>query len=281
MISNIVLAEGSLDDYIEIGDKYLSEQNYTEALFTYNEALNEFPKNSKILYRIANVYILRKQYDTSISFFKKIIKTDPEFESAYYDLGKIYYEKSKLDIPKKKYSEKKKIQEKYLKASYLYFERYLVKNKNNDSDAIFFLGDLYFKGNLFEKSYRVFSRDKNNDFRNNFGAALTGRFIGKYRNSKKYYERVLEEKPNFEEAYLGIAITYQLMGEFDKALRNFELYLAVKDDENVYVTMTSLYIEKKNYKKAKEVAEKGLNKFPNSKNLEKMMRKEIFPAIDR
>ncbi|MFN3550802.1 MAG: hypothetical protein ACK4WJ_03235 [Endomicrobiia bacterium] len=82
-----------LENYIKLGDKFLSLKNYKSALFQYNKAKEIEPYNPVVLSRIGKIYLLMQKYDECEEILKKCILVNPNFVTAYEILLKNYYEK--------------------------------------------------------------------------------------------------------------------------------------------------------------------------------------------
>ena len=169
---------------------------------------------------------------------------------------------------------------KYNKQYYEMFENYLAKTKYTDSDKIFQLGSIYFKNNLYEKANNIFVKEKNHDERNIFGAATTYRFLGEYRKAALLYGKILQVNPDFYEAYLGRGVSYQLLGDYGRAAKDFEICLEYKKNINIYVGLANMYINMERYNSAKEILEKAQKDYPGSQNIKRLLI-EVYSKIER
>ena len=89
---------------------------------------------------------------------------------------------------------------------------------------------------------------------------------------------ISELKPDFKEAYLGLAISYQFIGNFERAISNYKEYLELNKEEEVYLNIADLYIIENKLEKAKMILEEGLKHFPKSNKLKNMMV-EVFKKL--
>ncbi|WP_320046082.1 tetratricopeptide repeat protein [uncultured Ilyobacter sp.] len=169
---------------------------------------------------------------------------------------------------------------KYKKEYYEMFEKYLAKTEYADSDKIFQLGSMYFRDNLYEKANNIFIKEKNHDERNIFGAATTYRFLGEYRKAALLYGKILQVNPEFYEAYLGRGISYQLLGDYGRAAKDFEICLEYKKNINLYTGLANMYINMERYNSAKETLEKAQKDYPGSQDIKRLLI-EVYSKIER
>ncbi len=203
----------------------------------------------------------------------KAIKKYPEDARPLYErvlIRKMMADKEKTGWKKNRYE----------KEYYEMFEKYLAKIEYADSDKIFELGSIYFNNNLYEKSRDIFIKEKNHDERNLFGAATTYRFLGDYRKAALVYGQILQVNPEFYEAYLGRGASYQQLGDYGRAAKDFEIYLEYEKDINLYIGLANMYINMKRYSSAKEILEKAQKDYPASVDIKSLLI-EVYSKIER
>ncbi|WP_319371068.1 tetratricopeptide repeat protein [uncultured Ilyobacter sp.] len=203
----------------------------------------------------------------------KAIKKYPEDTRALYE--RVLIRKMMADSEETGWKK-----DKYNKDYYEMFEKYLAKTEYTDSNKIFELGSLYFNNNLYEKSNEIFIKEKNYDERNLFGAATTYRFLGDYRKAALLYGQILQVNPEFYEAYLGRGISYQQMGDYGRAAKDFEICLEYKKDINLYLGLANMYINMENYSSAKEVLQRAQKDYPASQEIKSLLI-EVYSKIER
>ncbi len=169
---------------------------------------------------------------------------------------------------------------KYLEEYYEIYEGYLEMTGYSDSNKVFELGNRYFIDDLYEKARDVFLKDRNGDIRNLFGAATTTRFLGEYRKSAGLYTRVLNEDPDFYEAYLGRGSAYQLAGDLNNGIKDMERYLEYKKNVDVYVAIANMYMSLERYSSAKSVLERASSSYPGSQEVRDLLV-EVYSKLKR
>lgn len=159
-----------------------------------------------------------------------------------------------------------------------YYKNYLEAIKYEDKELIFYAGNLAAKSFLYETAFKIFSNDEVL-FKNVLATAIMARFIGKYKIAKeKYLKLILEDENNYE-AVLGLAITYQMLSQWDKAIKYFKKSLTLKEDENVYVALAEIYMSLGKIEKAKTFVEKSLKKFESEYLREILV--EIYSKLEK
>lgn len=87
---------------------------------------------------------------------------------------------------------------------------------------------------------------------NNLGSAYMAQ--EQYENAIKCFTKVLEMKPEHDSSLVNIANSYEKMGQYDKALANYEKYVARhNDDMTAYMGYASLLMQSKQWKKAVDI----------------------------
>ena len=256
------------EDYMQTGEAAYIEKNYTESLNFYLSAFKENTGDLEALLGVARSYEGLNQIDNALGVYRKVLKLDPKNIGAH---------RKKLNLDEKNVSKWGYDQkEEYFEE----FEKFLKKTNYSNSEDIYALGRIYMNDKSFERAYKVFKRDKNNDYRNYFGVATTARFLGKYDTSITYYKKLLSIKPNFYRGYLGLGSSYKMKGNYTAAIENMEKYLVYEEDENVYIAMADIYIAQDKYSSAKDVLEEAQSKFSDSKKIRKNLG-DIYSKLGR
>jgi tetratricopeptide (TPR) repeat protein len=139
-------------------------------------------------------------------------------------------------------------------------------------EQIFDIGDEYFKEGNYEDALKVFKRDLD-DENFVFGAATVSRLLGRYKESIKYYNILIEKNPEYAESYFGRALSNRGIEEYGKAINDFNKVLMKGPSEYAYVGIGDLYILIGEKGKAKTILDRGVQEFPNSKLLKQLQRK--------
>ena len=261
-------SQATYEGYMDAGKSSYLEENYDDSLTFYLSAFKMKNDDIESLGGVARSYEGLNQIDKALGVYRKILKLDPE-DIVALQKKLILDEKN---VSKWGYDRK----EEYFEE----FETYLKKNNYTNSEDIYILGSIYMNDKSFERAYTIFKMDKGGDYRNYFGAATTARFLGKYDAAIIFYNKLLSVKPNFYGGYLGLGISYQMKGDYDRAIKNMEKYLVYQEDENVYIAMANIYMAEDKYSSARDVLEKAQTKFPDSKKIRKNLG-DIYSKLGR
>ena len=139
-------------------------------------------------------------------------------------------------------------------------------------EQIFNRGDKYFKEGKYEEALTVFKRNLNNE-NFIFGAATVSRLLGRYKESIKYYNILIERNPEYAESYFGRALSNRGLEEYGKAINDFKVVIMKAPSEYAYIGIGDLYILIGEKAKAKTMLDRGVQEFPNSKLLKQLRRK--------
>ena len=92
---------------VEIGNRYLSELNYDEAIACFQEVLEIDPKNSVASFSLADAYQGKGMYVYAESIYQDLIKDDEKNAEAYINLAELYIKEEKLEEAKELLEEAK------------------------------------------------------------------------------------------------------------------------------------------------------------------------------
>lgn len=204
------------------------------------------------LYRIAQIEIESKNYNSAIENIKKIVETAPKNSGARVELARVYSSAGNIEKSYKEYD--------------------ISLNIEKDEEIIFEYGNLCFKNKHYENAMKVFLKDKSGNYKNEFGVAAAARMAGDFEKAEIYYKKVINKNPEIADAYFGLGVIYQKQKSYDSAIENFKNYLEIKKNEDVYSVLSSLYMLKKDYENAKQTLKNGLKDYPNSEKLKKLLQ---------
>jgi tetratricopeptide (TPR) repeat protein len=63
---------------VEVGDFYYSQKSYRPALMRYNTAVENWPNEPNILFRLARTHEAMKDNDNALEYYKRVIAADPD-----------------------------------------------------------------------------------------------------------------------------------------------------------------------------------------------------------
>ncbi|MGM0508479.1 MAG: tetratricopeptide repeat protein [Fusobacteriota bacterium] len=265
----LIGANIELENYLELGNEYYKSEDYENATFIYNKVLDIDENNTAAINYLIKIYMEKEDFKKAIEFLKKDLNLNPEKKENYLKLANIYMSQEKIQ---EDYNENLKEDEKNAKEVALeYYEKYLELDNYQDGELIFEIGNEFFKNYKYEKARNFFEKDKSNTYKNLYGLALTSRFLGDFKRSITEYNKLIKLKPKFEEGYLGLAIAYKLNDNINDAINNYESYLKLKKNKEVYIDLARLYIILEKREIAKNKIREGLKIYPNSRKLKDLL----------
>ncbi|MDO9577221.1 MAG: tetratricopeptide repeat protein [Candidatus Cloacimonadales bacterium] len=98
----------------------------------------------------------------------------------------------------------------------------------------------------------------------NMGCAYCNK--GNYDKAIECFQKAIEIKPDFAEAYLNMGVTYRNKGNYDKAIECYQNSIRINpNNAKAYTNMGIVYGNKGNYNKEIEYYQKSIELFPYSK----------------
>src|SRR5215472_19010318 len=76
--------------FVAEGDRYATQQKYSEALITYGRALQIDPKSADVHYKIAKCHLKLANWSLAYRELQRTVDLDPQNWSAQLDLGALY-----------------------------------------------------------------------------------------------------------------------------------------------------------------------------------------------
>ena len=76
--------------YQLLGNAYSISGNSKKAIKTYSEGLSKFPEAGNLYLETGNIYAYQEDYDQAIYNFEKAVEVDPMYPSSYYRLAELF-----------------------------------------------------------------------------------------------------------------------------------------------------------------------------------------------
>ncbi|MBM3238038.1 tetratricopeptide repeat protein [Candidatus Poribacteria bacterium] len=89
--------------HLALGEVYLRQEKFREALQHYQEALKYDPKLVEAYYNIGFLAVKAGQLDKAVECYNAVLELKPDMAEAHYLLGKIYAEQEKYEQAEKEY----------------------------------------------------------------------------------------------------------------------------------------------------------------------------------
>jgi tetratricopeptide (TPR) repeat protein len=213
---------------------------FDEGIKQLHEALNIFPRNADVLFKLGFAYqIVEINYDSAIHYYNRTIHESPTYAIAYNNLGLIYenlgkqeyasyyYNKSVAQNPplpegiQNHESHKKKTGlDVHVLPSQLNLDS--IEKSPGKKDALFYYtlgtnvasqGDFTGAAKCFEKAIEL--EPQQEVIYINLSSCYG--MLGKYKENIETLNKLLKLNPNNVQAYSNLAVTYELMGDKEKS----------------------------------------------------------------
>ncbi len=158
-----------------------------------------------------NVLWSKGQWEPAVQAFESAVKIDPDFASAHAALGGAYYSHVFNSPARGKEHMEKALQlsERTTDRERLYIQTRYAENLGHVDDA--------------RNRFDVYLKAYPDDWGMRFNYASLLRSNGQPREALEQYNELVRIAPNDPSAYIDIATTYNVLGNFPEALRNYEM----------------------------------------------------------
>ena len=193
-------------ELMETADKEIEIGNLKKAFEIYKMLDSEI-KNIHVKENIGQIHIYQNQYSDAIPFYKKILKMDPEYETAIQKLEEIhnhFTEKAEESFSVRKFANSVKLYEKALKACRI------PETIKKTATVYHQLMDVKAEKTLMEE-YRELRRQQKG-----------------------------KEKEQSRQSYIKKGKEYLLKKEYNKAFDSFDKALSMKVDKDVFVYLAHI-----------------------------------------
>ncbi|MEQ8168280.1 MAG: tetratricopeptide repeat protein [Candidatus Eremiobacterota bacterium] len=260
-----------IEKSITEGEKFISSENYEEALNIFQEILKSNPKEGRVYYNLGVIYLNKNQKNEAIEAMSKAVKLDET--NLYYKIGMAKAFIASNNIP----------------PAISGLEKVIALNKNI-SDAYLYLGEACYKKGNKEKAISSFNycmekfsgtrsasvaadwigklNLKNNE-KNSIISALLDEgknflYQKKYKEALSSFDEVLSKNPGETEAYFGKAMVYYETGDYDNGEIQFKQVIAIDFNHvKANTALAGIYLKKEHYDKAIEHSTRAINQDPS------------------
>ncbi len=222
--------------YVNQGDKAFKQHKYQKAIDYYRTGLKNYPGHSRASCNLGNIYVSFENYYEAVNAYENALKYSPNYMVCRMDLGIILSEKMAnydravqeygrvvnsspfiIDIPLV-YSNKKTTKANKGLAYYnmgLAYRGKAVYMADNSTLSVKYLKKA-------QESYMKAEKYLKNDYDNTYNLALTNHLLGDYHTAGRDYCRAINMKPDSFEAHYNFALLLRSMHKNKEALDEFE-----------------------------------------------------------
>lgn len=220
------------------------------AITQLNEALNFLSGKEKLdpLFDLADAYVEVKDYESGKSTYEEILKIDPTNPGGYYGLA-YTNELGKGDI----------------KDSLDFYEKAIELDKNY-KEAYYYAATIYGDMKNYDKAIDYLKKTINldpNDFiaYNDLGAIYET--LGKYDEALEYLNKSIDKNEEYYLSRFNKGVVYKALKEHDKAIEQYKIAKNLSDNIYIFLNMSAIYIEDREYEKAIDILTEGINRNPH------------------
>lgn len=224
----------------ELGETYLTIEDYDRALEQLWRAYELNSQDSKIIFLLAETYACKEDYHNALELYRKVLAIEPDNYIAMSRIGEIYREEGDLFLAIETLEESIKINSEssiaYCSLGVAYYElgnidkaiEYLNRAITIEPDfswAFGCLGEIYFHLNDYVKARDYFNKALELDSESNFACASLGevsRLEGDLDSALIYASKAIELEPEFVWAYGTRGAIYLETGQLEKARHDLE-----------------------------------------------------------
>lgn len=80
----------TIDDYLTLGNKYLLEENYEQAVVAFMAVIEIEPRNIEANTALGDIYVKTKEYEKAIEYYEKVCEIDNTISDCYLKLAECY-----------------------------------------------------------------------------------------------------------------------------------------------------------------------------------------------
>lgn len=214
------IPEARAKQQIDLGNKYLQEGKYQEAILAFQKVIQIDPKNIPARLGLGKAYIATKEYDKAETVLKEVICIDQNNIQAREDLFQIYLIENKFDEANLMLQEIIQSNQN-INVNHLKDKLESKKESNNINDLNKILEN--FKKDLIDHNgKKIISSTFNKDMINNNRAIMLVRTLGKYNYSTFIYA---VEKINSNWHYICNDSIADEASDFEERESKYKLWL--------------------------------------------------------
>lgn len=191
----------------QLGEAYLGEQDYTQALSQFLDAEKLNPGDYLLQQDLGLAYMAKGDLDTAVHHFKTALEIKPDYAVARNNLGAAYLAMEDWDSAIECF--------KMLTKDLLYATPHFPLAN---------LGQAYYEKKEYSEAEKYFKEALKMEpgFVNAlFGLGKTYLAMGEVRKAAEYFELAVKAAPNNADAQFELADTSRLLGDLDKAVEAY------------------------------------------------------------
>ena len=240
--------------YVNKGDKAYRDKKYQKAVDYYKIALKKYPGHSRASCNLGNIYVSFENYYEAVNAYENALKYSPNFMVCRMDLGIILSEKM-ADYDKAIQEYGRVINSKPMELNIPFIFNNKKTTDQNRGIAYYNMGLAYRGKSVYmgdktnistkylkkaEESYKKAEEYLKDDFDNTYNLAFTNHLLGDYKEAADGYCKAININPESFEAHYNFALLLRSMDMNKEALDEFEKITLLLDysgneEQNKYI----------------------------------------------
>ena len=229
--------------YVNKGDKAYRKAKYQTAVNNYKKALKHYPGHSRASCNLGNIYVSFENYHEAVNAYENALRYSPNFMVCRMDLGIILSERlADYDNAIQEYGKVVDANPFVINIPFVFNNKKTAAT--NRGLAYYNMGIAYRGKAIFNgedssltikylkkarESYKNAEKYLKNDFDNTYNLALTNHLLGdNYEAAKEYCKAININPENFDSHY-NFAMLLRTMGLNKEALSEFEKTILLSD----------------------------------------------------
>lgn len=243
-------------NYLILAEEFLIDEDYDKAEDLLLRSLNftsdkDLDERISVYFELADIYLKKENYKEAKIYFQKILDLK-EMPGAYYGLAISNDFKGKdIGHSIKNYKRAIDLDPDYDRAHYYLAHAY---DKLGESKL------------AIEEFEKVIELDEH-DFvtYNDLGSIYE--VLNENEEAERYVKKSLDIKPDYGRALYNMGVLCKKKGDNKEALKYYYDAIGKFEDPFLFLNMSAIYIEEKDYDAAIKILNRGLIDFPKSVNL--------------
>ena len=222
-------------------------------------------ENTLDLLNQGSALMAQEKYESAIEKFSKAVDESPKEEECYINLGNAYSCVNKYD------------------EALSNFKKALLLNKDS-VEAMFSIGNILYLQDDIVGALKYYNKaDETKEMTADMYDVVASMFANEedYVQALRFLNKAIKKDPLNGELYLEKADIFIKQNEVDEAIETLtELNQLMPEVYAAYDMLSQIYAIKGDYKKALDIVEKGINKYPEDGNLA-YLKLKVYDSFEK
>jgi len=252
--------------------------HYEQAIAEYQKAIELSPRSARAYSNLASVLVNKKNYQWATHAAQKAVELDPESADAHNTLGYVLYSRNKFDEAVKEYERATTINPRFITAYVNWADTLLNQKKYDEAikktkkalgindksvlahteQALILINQNHFEEAIMECEQAVKQDNRFVAAYANWVSALVGQ--NRFEEAENKAREITNIAPGDADAHNNLGYVLQIRGNYIEALDEFEKANNLnRFNTYVYINWAEALMNHREFKKASEKAQEGIN----------------------